>query len=51
MFVTAALPLHAMQLGIDRLQATQFEALKGKRVSQLGVGEELMRDSALKRAD
>jgi uncharacterized protein YbbC (DUF1343 family) len=32
MFVTAVLPLHAMQLGIDRLQATQFEALKGKRV-------------------
>ena len=31
-FVSTVLPLHAMQLGIDRLQATQFEALKGKRV-------------------
>ena len=32
LFVSSVLPLCAMQLGIDRLQATQFEALKGKRV-------------------
>jgi uncharacterized protein YbbC (DUF1343 family) len=32
MLAFTVLPLRAMQLGIDRLQASQFEALKGKRV-------------------
>jgi uncharacterized protein YbbC (DUF1343 family) len=31
-FLSSVLPAAAVQLGIDRLQATQFETLKGKRV-------------------